>query len=421
MWIDDVYRAHTPRQIAKVLLATGAEEMPGLANVDVHRLVNLADRLTVLMLGLTDLPTRASRSMESEWTRFSTSAPMWPAYEPSVAAGAFGLSCALNVVLREAVLDATTMLLATDGLEALPRGWEPPPPSAGAEAFGVAFRTYAFVPVVFDIRLLWMALASAREERNQGSEFKEQAIDALGRAWMRFTRAHDPLAPSTLLGGLVLRQAVPFVDLLADGSSSDRPLDFSDLPSLAAHTRSATAQHGAARVASIYHQRVTALFQSFNGPLVSAIGGEPLGDVYYQLPGGEFILIDAKSTGSDKGYTLPQRDADAFQRYVEDAPRLLPTGRPVVAVLIVGPSASVKLEERLLALENRAGCVVRFTSAKQLVNFRNAFPGGPLAKLPEALRRCSRVLPDNWWAPIVEHAQADNARLRAYVRDGIAL
>ncbi len=409
MWIDDVYKAHTPTQIAEVLLATSGEEMLGLTQgVDLHRLVNLADRLTDLMLGLTELPARAPESMESEWTRLCSSAAMWPTYEPSVAAGAFGLSCALNAVFSEAVLDATTMLLATDGLEALPRRWEPPGKSATGEAIGVAFRTYSFVPVVFDIRLLWVALASAREERTRSSEFEEQAVEALGRAWMRFTKAHDPLSPSTLLGGLVLRQAVPFVHLLAN-ASSNRPLDFSDLASLAVHAPSATAEHGASRVATVYQNRVAALFASFNGPFVSASGGEPLGDIYYRLPENEFMLIDAKSTGNDKGYTLPQRDADALRRYVENSAKLLPTSRPVIAVLIVGPSASEKLEQRLLELEDKTRCIVRFTSAKQLVSFRNAFPGGELAKVPEVLRRCSRVLPDKWWAPIVAHAQADNA------------
>jgi hypothetical protein len=422
MWLDHIHEAHTPDQIARALLATNAEEMLVMTrDVDLDRLVDLSDRLSKLMLGLTRLPRHKMLAKDSDWSTFAGSRVDWPAYGPSVMAGAFGLSCALDVAFREEMLGATMMLSATNALEALPRSPPDPDEYEEIDAFVVAFRTYALVPLVSGIRFVWVALADARDKIDRGSKLGPRALSVFRQSWVELTKSYEPLDPVSLIRGLVLMQVAPFIDSFA-GSRATQPLDFSDLPSLAAHEHVAIARHKSApKVANAFQARLTALFRSFNGPVVSAAPGDPLGDIYYELPEGNFILIDAKSTGSSRGYTLPESDADALRRYVKKAPEILPSGRSVVAVLIVGPSPGSSLERRLRALEDSVRCPVRFAAADQMLGFRNSHPGGSIVGFPEALSKCSMVLPDGWWQPIVERARADNARLQEYVQKGLAL
>jgi hypothetical protein len=422
VWIDEVNEADTPKQIALALLATDANEMRDLTGgVDYHRLVNLSARLTTLMLGLGELPEREPLSAEDfVWVALVGENSRWPLYSPSVLAGAFGLSCALKAAFTEGILDAVSVHLATDPLEMLPRGWEPERYQGGSEAFVLALRTYMLVPLVSEIRFVWLALTILRDEREHASKLVPKASSTFRQAWTRLTEGTDVVDDSALMRGLVLRQVVPFIDAFAR-EKPPQALDFSDLPALAAHTTPARSRESPQLVAGTFQRRLTALFRSFNGRVVEATPGQPLGDIYYELPGGDFVLIDAKSTGSSRGYTLPRGDADAIHRYVSDATKLLPRGRSVVAVLIVGPTPGAALDERLLTLEGSVGCLVRFARADQVLSFRDAYPGGTLLGFTDALRKCPGVLPDNWWQPIVERAQADNERLQEYVHQGLRL
>jgi hypothetical protein len=418
-WIDDLDGAHTPTSIARRLLAVPYEVLTRdeLPDVGLRRIAILARALATLMLDPQDLPRKGKVLADSDWMGFG-GASLWPAYEPSVIAGTLTLSRALRAALAEGV-EATTLLLATSALDALPRVEQivNHTEDQDIESIIAGYRIYKLVPPVCDMRLTWITLAMMRERDPDDGRARER----LNKGWLRLARVRtDTIETDELLRGLVLKQVVEsLVEVLARGSRARAPLDFSDLPELAACAPAALARHGTrGRVAHAFQARLTAVLRSFNGLVVPARPGEALPDIYCELPDGDFVLVDAKSCAG-RGYTLPSSDADALGRYVRDAPRLLPKGRAVRALLIVGPAASATLAARLVKLEDAVERPVRFATAAQLASLRDQHPGGPLEGLLDALRHGSHVLPDGWWRPIVEWAHGENERLEEYVRKGL--
>lgn len=418
MWIDRVRDASEPVEIALALLATSSEEMALTERIDAEELTSLSERLVALMLGFAVF-RGVQVPEESEWPGFLGTRDH-PAYAPAVMAGAVGLSHAIAAVIRADSLGARALLEATTALDRLPHKPDFAALDKTNDEFITAYNVYRLVPPVFELRLAWAMLAWWRSTP-AGLPADGEAAEAFRHVWERLSSDGwgEPLDPANLLRGIVMRQLAPFVDPIA-GPTAMRSLDFSELPTLAALAPSAIARHRTRQgAAHVFQQRLTALMRSFGGRVVAAAPGEPLGDLYYELSDGEFLLLDAKSVGNQSGYELPSSDRDAIRRYVAQARRLLPAGRCVRAVLIVGPRAAVTLEQRLSKLEVDVGCDVRFATAAQMVLFREAHPGGELAGTLETLHRQPHVLLDGWWNPIVEQSIAENARLERYVRDGL--
>lgn len=380
-----------------------------------HRLTNLSDRLIDLVLDVqgADLAPLRSEEERGDWEwHFGGSS----AYEPSVAAGMFGLSAAAASAVRERTLNAGEIAAATSSFEKLPERYEED--RSSPEALAAAFRRYMLVPTVAAVRVLWIGIALCRGISADSPE-SGRIDESFRRLWREFADLGDePVGRETLVKGMVMMHAA---SVLEPATTARPSLDFSDLTGLAAQGSAARAEHGGqGAVAVAFQRRLVDLLASFNCRIVAAKPADPLGDIYLELPEGDFVLIDAKSTAAESGYSLPKDDQDAIARYVADAPQLLPLGRRFRAVLIVGPHPSASLSQRAEALESRMGCDIRFCSASHLVQFRESFPGGSLQGLDNVLHACPYVLPDEWWQPLVRRSQAENDRLAAYLRQGLS-
>lgn len=413
MWIDDVYACQSPRETAECLLGTDPDSMQWTTGVDIHRLANLSDRLIDLVL---DVRAADSVSLKPDHDKGSWESHFSSryAYEPSVAAGLFGLSAAIAAAVREETLGAAEIAAATAAFDRMPLEYVED--KSSLEAHAASFRRYMLVPTVDAVRRIWIAVALSR--MTEGPE-AIRVREVMRKVWREFAELPPmgQVGRETLIKGLVLMQ----VASVLDPATSARPaLDFSDLGELAGQSKSAQIEHGGrAAVAVAFQKRLLALFASFNCRIVSAGPGDPLGDIYLELPEGDFVLVDAKSTGATEGYALPKKDQDALARYVEDASRVLPLGRRICAVLIVGPRPDASLGPRLEALEARTGTDFRFSTALEMVRFREAFPGGSLHGLDDALHGSSSVLPVGWWQSLVDRTLAENRRLAQYLKDGL--
>src|ERR1700722_17140225 len=198
-WIDRLDEADTPALIAERLLAISYEELAGrhAQNPGLRRITTLARRLATLMLAPSMLPRDSEILDESDWLGGFGGASQWPACEPGVVAGAFGLSCALGAALKAGV-GATAMLRATDALDDLPRKEDVFAPT-DLELFALGFRVYKLVPTVCDIRLTWIMLAMMRE-----GTLEDHTLNGSSVGWMRLARApSEDVDDEEILRGLV--------------------------------------------------------------------------------------------------------------------------------------------------------------------------------------------------------------------------
>jgi hypothetical protein len=412
MWLDNIYRCQEPAETAACLLDTTGEAMQLTSGVDLHRLVNLVDRVVDMMLDVEAVDAAQKPAEGVQWELLFGGASL---YEPSVAAGLFGLSSALSAAVRDGSLDAGVMYSAMHSIDRLPDRFAPD--EASSTSMAARFRQYAFVPTVDAVRRVWVAFAFSREA-NQVSADGALARRFFQRAWSDFVDlGYEPIDRASAVRGLILAQLAGMIE---PSSPAPRSLDLADLPGLAAQQKWTLEEHGGpSRVAMIFQERVMTVMKSFNCRVVGAKPGDALGDIYVELPDGDFVLVDAKSTGAEAGYTFPKGDQDAIARYLGDAARVLPSGRRFRAVLIVGPDPGRTLPRRLADFQAVAGCDIRYSTASQLVQFREAFPGGSLVGLERALHEGSHVLPEQWWRPLVTASDAENRRLADYLRKGL--
>lgn len=382
------------------------------SGVDLHGLVNLADRVVDLVMNPDAVDGVDFLDVEGDWEFLFAKGSV---YEPSVAAGLVGLSSALAAAVSEETLDAGTMFWATEPIDRLPTLETR---NEGSISFAGAFRRYQFVPTADALRRLWISFANARQAA-PGSADASTADRVFRQVWRQFVEVRNELADRVIaIRGLVLIQLANLVEPTA---LAERSLDFTDLVDLAERKDWVLEQHGgSAAVGLVFQRRVTELMMTFNCRVAAARTGEALGDIYLELPDGDFILVDAKSTSAKGGYSLPKSDQDALVRYQANAKSILPLGRRIRTVLIVGPAPANNLPSRLSRLESPLGCDVRFTTATQLAEFRHAFHGGPLIGLDRVLHNGEHVLGDGWWQPLVDASKAENDRLADYLRKGLS-
>jgi hypothetical protein len=416
MWLDDIYRAKAPAEIAAALLSTSPDDMEhATREVDDHRLVNLLDRVVDLLSAPREVDESDIEVPENEWVFEFGKGPDGSLFEPAAVAGVFAVSAAFHAAVKERTATAQMITIAsTYNLDRLPYA---PDEKTDPRDWPSAFRAYYFVVSFSRVTRAWLFYSMWLQFSEAEDPSLPLAADAFRRAWAELAQVNDmPMRKAQGLQGHALRHLASVVEPLPP--TAPRALDFSDLPLLASRAESVEGRYGGrSKLPSAFQNQLAALLRSFNWRVVAAKPGEALPDFYIELPSGEFILVDAKSVGRDDGYSFPQSDRDSLRRYSQ-ASGLLPTGRRVVCALIVGPSAGSGLAQRLSAAESDIGCDLRFATATQFLEFREAHPGGPSTDLAGVLHQHDHVLPDDWWNEIVAEATASNERLADYIRSG---
>jgi hypothetical protein len=103
------------------------------------------------------------------------------------------------------------------------------------------------------------------------------------------------------------------------------------------------------------------------------------------------MLIEAKSTS--RPYSLPTKDERALREYINEVKENLTTSPPLDMVLLVGPSASKTLDQKLRKLEADVGISMRFCAAQTLASLRERVLGPlPLGLLRKYLKNASHCV-----------------------------
>ena len=232
-----------------------------------------------------------------------------------------------------------------------------------------------------------------------------------------FDARYDRIAANRLMAGALELVCAAYE---ADGSfnKEHKPGPFSsihldELSLLARRDPSVIKKYGEKRVEKVFEGQLALIIQSFGMYVVSTETGRRTVDLVClsgQTEERITFLVEAKS--SKHPYSLPTKDARALRDYVADIQRSLPTLPELRFVLIIAQKAGTKLAVKLAQLESQAGVPVRFITAQQVADLREAVPGPmPMRIFSERLLQSEPIINDCLVKTIVE---AYNAEQRAH-------
>ncbi|MCB2203859.1 hypothetical protein KQI65_03855 [bacterium] len=215
----------------------------------------------------------------------------------------------------------------------------------------------------------------------------EKFEDFLHNGLLNVFRAYNKLSegPLKVAGGGLVHSALELANRLyeVDGDSwADRlvgpfsAIRLSELPALAQREARISEKYGLKQVERIFEQQLALIMQSFGLYVVSTriaqstvdlvcISGKPTEQLTF--------LVEAKSTKSN--YSLPTKDSRAIRDYVRDVRRGLSSLPPLSFVLIIIPSSSRTLRDKVLQLQRDVDCPIRVLNVRQLVTLREQIVG----------------------------------------------